>query len=332
MARHKIAHENNISDIIDGKDAKTTPVDADTVGLVDSAASNVLKKLTWANIKATLKTYFDSLYGDMDNPMTTAGDVVYGGTSGTPTRLAKGTEGQVLTQGATNPEWADASGGVPSYNVFTSSGTWTKPAGLKYIEVEVVGGGGGGVGVYNVADEDRYKGGVAGGGGGYSKKIIVATNLGATETVTIGSGGDGGVVDYYTRTTSNPTGGGTSSFGTHLSATGGSQGVGREEGGIGGNGSNGDININGDDGTGGFYKDDGPYSSVKDPGGMEAGVGGGNPLAGRRRGPKRGYTNEDGYTGYSYGGGGTGGTVWDERQNGQGGDGANGVVIIKEFF
>jgi len=42
--------------------AKTTPVDADLVGIIDSAASNVLKKVTWANIKATLKTYFDTLY------------------------------------------------------------------------------------------------------------------------------------------------------------------------------------------------------------------------------------------------------------------------------
>lgn len=41
---------------------KTTPIDADEVPLVDSAASNVLKKVTWANIKATLKTYFDALY------------------------------------------------------------------------------------------------------------------------------------------------------------------------------------------------------------------------------------------------------------------------------
>lgn len=43
--------------------SKTTPVDADELPLVDSAASNVLKKLTWANLKATLKTYFDTLYG-----------------------------------------------------------------------------------------------------------------------------------------------------------------------------------------------------------------------------------------------------------------------------
>lgn len=42
--------------------SKATPVDADLVPLIDSAASNVLKKLTWANLKATLKTYFDTLY------------------------------------------------------------------------------------------------------------------------------------------------------------------------------------------------------------------------------------------------------------------------------
>lgn len=42
--------------------SKTTPVDADLLPLVDSADSNTLKKLTWANLKATLKTYFDTLY------------------------------------------------------------------------------------------------------------------------------------------------------------------------------------------------------------------------------------------------------------------------------
>lgn len=42
--------------------SKSTPVDGDELPLVDSAASNVLKKLTWANLKATLKTYFDTLY------------------------------------------------------------------------------------------------------------------------------------------------------------------------------------------------------------------------------------------------------------------------------
>lgn len=49
-------------DAINAATEKTTPVDADMIGLMDSAASNVLKKLSWANTKATLKTYFDTLY------------------------------------------------------------------------------------------------------------------------------------------------------------------------------------------------------------------------------------------------------------------------------
>lgn len=47
---------------IEAATAKTTPVDADNIGITDSAASFVLKKVTWLNIKNTLKTYFDTLY------------------------------------------------------------------------------------------------------------------------------------------------------------------------------------------------------------------------------------------------------------------------------
>ena len=42
--------------------SKSTPVDADEIPIADSAASWGLKKLTWANLKATVKTYFDTLY------------------------------------------------------------------------------------------------------------------------------------------------------------------------------------------------------------------------------------------------------------------------------
>lgn len=48
--------------LINGSDAKTTPVDADNVAITNSADSHKLGKTTWANIKATLKTYFDGLY------------------------------------------------------------------------------------------------------------------------------------------------------------------------------------------------------------------------------------------------------------------------------
>lgn len=42
--------------------SKSTPIDADEFPVVDSAAGNTLAKLTWANLKATLKTYFDAIY------------------------------------------------------------------------------------------------------------------------------------------------------------------------------------------------------------------------------------------------------------------------------
>lgn len=47
----------------------------------------------------------------IENPMTTSGDLIVGGSSGTPSRLAKGTAGQVLkvNSGGTSIEWADDS-------------------------------------------------------------------------------------------------------------------------------------------------------------------------------------------------------------------------------
>lgn len=66
--------------------SKITPVDADELPLVDSAASNVLKKLTWANLKATLKSYLDTLYtaiGIVPNTAPSAGQILVGNAGGT---------------------------------------------------------------------------------------------------------------------------------------------------------------------------------------------------------------------------------------------------------
>jgi hypothetical protein len=41
---------------------KTTPTDLDEVLITDNAAANVQKKTPWSDIKATLKTYFDTIY------------------------------------------------------------------------------------------------------------------------------------------------------------------------------------------------------------------------------------------------------------------------------
>jgi hypothetical protein len=54
---YELEELHNISD-----SEKATAVDADAVLLRDSADNNLWKRLTWANVKSTLKTYFDTLY------------------------------------------------------------------------------------------------------------------------------------------------------------------------------------------------------------------------------------------------------------------------------
>jgi hypothetical protein len=51
--------------------SKVTPVDADELGLTDSVASYGLKKLTWANLKSTLVTYFNTLFTKVDGSNAT---------------------------------------------------------------------------------------------------------------------------------------------------------------------------------------------------------------------------------------------------------------------
>lgn len=48
--------------LINGATAKATPVDVDMLGLMDSQDTNIIKKLSWVNIKTALKTYFDTVY------------------------------------------------------------------------------------------------------------------------------------------------------------------------------------------------------------------------------------------------------------------------------
>jgi hypothetical protein len=64
--------------------------------------------LSPAAVAGTTSLTLPSISGTLAvNPMTTAGDIVYGGVSGTPTRLGAGTNGQYLSYNATSgaPEW-----------------------------------------------------------------------------------------------------------------------------------------------------------------------------------------------------------------------------------
>lgn len=60
----------SVGNLISTATGKTTPADADSIGISDSAASGILKKLTFANLKAAFKTYFDTLYNLYTHPAT----------------------------------------------------------------------------------------------------------------------------------------------------------------------------------------------------------------------------------------------------------------------
>ena len=136
----------------------------------------------------------------------TAGGAIYGtGTAYAVT--AAGTTGQYLkSNGASAPTWVTPSGGA-TVNTYTSSGTWTKPSGATFVQVECWGAGGGGGGGLTRSGAARNGGG-GGGGGAYITRLFTAAGLGSTETVTVGAGGPGGITD------TNGTAGGDTTFGT----------------------------------------------------------------------------------------------------------------------
>jgi hypothetical protein len=135
--------------------------------------------------------------------------------------------------------------------IFTSSGTWTKPANAKSVTIILVGaGGGGGSGRRGAAGTARAGGG-GGGGGSYSRVVLPASVLGATETVTVGVGGPGGTAISADTTNGNAgTAGGATNFGNWLRATGGAQGSGGTTAAVAG-GAAGSIGTGGCGGDGG---------------------------------------------------------------------------------
>lgn len=64
--------QTTIGELIDGATSKTTPVDADHFGLMDSAAANVLKKLSWANLKTGMITAWGALINGLTQKATPA--------------------------------------------------------------------------------------------------------------------------------------------------------------------------------------------------------------------------------------------------------------------
>lgn len=216
------------------------------------------------------------------------------------------------------------SGRLLGIKTFTSSGIYVPTTGMKNVLVKVLGGGGGSGGI---AATNGSQVSLAGGGasGSYAEAWISSAVIGANQVITVGAKGAAGAV----AASAGP--GGTSSFGSLVSAPGG-----------GGSPSLGVINVT-DFGlfVGGFpstsatggniVSSSGAAGSpgINVTGSILAGHGGNSPLGGGGSGSSVALSLAAPGTGYGAGAGGIANAL---NQPGRpGGSGAPGVVIIYEY-
>lgn len=191
---------------------------------------------------------------------------------------------------------------VSNVQVFSAGAgqTWTRPASVSQVYVEVwgAGGGGGTSSAGNASDG-------GGGGGAYSAGLVLVTG---NVTVNVGTGG----------TANGGTGGNSSFAGATTPTANGGGGTTTATGGTGGTASNGTINLSGQNGYGGTGAIDG--SKAGDGGASPMGGAGGQGFGGQNAGGSA----RAGTVGQIPGGGGGGG----EENGGAGAAGADGRVIV----
>lgn len=202
---------------------------------------------------------------------------------------------------------------APGFISVTASQSIIIPAGVTRMHVRLWGGGGGGGGCYSA-----YGAGGGGGGGGYTEGIFPVTPN-ASVFVTIGLGGQAAPsTAIYTAQN-----GGTTSFGSFCSATGGIAGAGgagiiASTAAPGGMGFGGTLNLQGV--TGGF-------GQVYGGGVTGGGVGGASPFGGPLSHISIGADGNPGnFPGGGACGGGSSGGLQDLRNGGQG---SNGLAILE---
>ena len=216
-------------------------------------------------------------------------------------------------------------------NTFTTSSTWTAPAGVTTIQVEAWGGGAGGASTPNTNNTNAG----GGGGGAYAIRNTVTVVPGTTYTITVGTGGGSGANGQSS----------TATFGgITITAAGGSTGSSSSTtagtGGLGGTiaASAGDLVYRGGNGANGIYQPGGSNTGTGGGGGSGAGtLGNGNDGTGSTAGGVRSNSGGAGGNGgvsangtaaptvagnYGGGGGGAG------HRNNIGGSGRPGAMVI----
>jgi len=190
-----------------------------------------------------LSTPSDGTSVDFSNLGT--GGVRIPGSNAFPTPVTAGvqyyrTDTNMMTYfNGTNWRLMDSTDLVALVNVqkFTTSGIYTPSLGMRFCFVQIVGGGGSGESPGALTNNI----GTGGGAGGYTQKWFSSTEIGVSQTYTVGAGG-------LAVFGANGNSGGSSTFGAFLTATGGGGGAASIMVGVGGIGTGGDLNLKGSDG------------------------------------------------------------------------------------
>lgn len=169
--------------------AKTTPVDGDFIGLIDSVANSALKKLTWAKLKETAFVSA-ALTGTPTAPTANVG------TNTTQLASTAFTVAEILARTKTLIQ-------APTL-VTSSNASWALQSDTKFVLVQLVGGGGAGGG----AQPGGATNAAAGGGGGSGaissgffdvsavSTLALVIGAGGTPDGSGGIGGNGGTSSY----------------------------------------------------------------------------------------------------------------------------------------
>lgn len=228
----------------------------------------------------------------------------------------------------TNPDAAGAgwrkftlSGGLIGLRFITASTTYAPTDGTSAIEVTAIGAGGGGGGTGTMGSSQF---GAGGGGGSGSWGTSFLTSGFSSIAITIGVGGAGGVGGTIGGS------GGQTSFGTLIVSDGGGAGA------VGVSGTSGSCQVGGPGGPNSAGSN--RYSAGGNPGqpgisfttsDLLSGGGGGTPWGGG--GAALPAVAGNGHTGGGFGSGGSGAVGQNSSAAKNGGQGAPGLVIVREY-
>lgn len=260
--------------------------------------------------------------GTNTNATPTAGAIVYG--NGTAYAIsAAGTSGQYLQSAGTGaPIWAQP--GPASIQVLSTSGTYTTPAGVKAIIIELVGGGGGSGAIAAAAGNNNGTVSGGGGSGSYTRALIInpassytyIIGLGGTASAIGVAGGNGGATSFNAETITAPGGTGGAAGSTvangsvSLGGAGGVAGIGGSfmvPGHGGGTGFSGSVISVAGAGANSYFGDGGVAPAVIDG------------------------TSRSGVAGSSFGAGASGAAAVNVATGALGAAGFHGVIIVTEY-